>query len=206
MPQLQINQGPQDALLYDKDSCSTADGVLFIHEYTNLTPRPTLCVSVCACVWCVCVCEQKVRLQKYAIPPDMVHQPLFTSMFTKGVHQRRSPQSLVHHFGSPLWFTTSVHLFKKISESNCNRGGGNNRNKIVKNNLPKPPSPPRGADWPPRTSSWRVRGAPTWACVGSPRAPACERGGARGAVGSHDPQPPLFPSPHTHTSLQYYPV
>ena len=32
-----------------------------------------------------------IRELLYAVPPAVVHQPLFTSMFTKGVHQRRSP-------------------------------------------------------------------------------------------------------------------
>ena len=75
-----------------------------------------------------------IRELLYAVPPAVVHQPLFTSMFTKGVHQRRSPHSLVHHFGSPLWFTTSVHQFTNISESKLQQGGGNNRKKFVKNN------------------------------------------------------------------------
>jgi len=55
---------------------------------------------------------------------------------------------------------------------------------------PRPPPPPRrGLAY---TSSWRVRGAPTWAWV----SPAREAG--RGAVGSHDPPSPS-PS-HTHIS------
>ena len=53
---------------------------------------------------------------------------------------------------------------------------------------PRPP-PRRGLA---STSSWRVRGAPTWAWV----SPAREAG--RGAVGSHDPPSPS-PS-HTHIS------
>jgi hypothetical protein len=51
------------------------------------------------------------------------------------------------------------------------------------------------------TSSWRVGGAATraWAIPGLYEA-------GRGAVGSQNPTLFLFPSLHTHTPLQYYPV
>jgi hypothetical protein len=87
--------------------------------YTKRVPLPLTGPLGPRQVMCGCPRPSVRRRPPYAIPPDMVHQPLFTSMFTKGVHQPRSPQSLVHHFGSPLWCTTLVHQF---SESNCNRG------------------------------------------------------------------------------------
>ena len=79
---------------------------------------------------------------------------------------------------------------KAVAES-----GGTHSDNIPKHAAghPKPQPPPRRGLA--STSSWRVRGAPTWAWASQ----ACEAG--RGAVGSHDPQPPLSPSPsHTHIS------
>ena len=76
---------------------------------------------------------------------------------------------------------------KAVAES-----GGTHSDNIPKHAAghPKPQPPPRRGLA--STSSWRVRGAPTWAWV----SPAREAG--RGAVGSHDPPSPS-PS-HTHIS------